>query len=446
MMNAPSSDPVTIDAEPERRRTFGLLFVVMLTIAAGNTALQSVLPALGRSLGLADTLVALAFSISAFLWVITAPYWARRSDRHGHKAMLILGLGGFISSLLMCGLCLSAGISGWLSPTIAFVAFTIGRMLYGLFGAAAPPAAQAMMALRTSRAERTRALTLLASAFGLGTILGPALAPFFVLPVIGLAGPAYIFSAFGLCVLFAAYRFLPSSPKASSAMEGSEDDRPHGAMASYPTIGGQGTGASVTAAVSARGGDIGWRDARIWPWLLAGLVMGHAQAMTGQSMGYLIIDRLALPLAEAQQGIGIVLMIGAGAALLAQWGIIPLLNLAPRSLVIWGSVLAMLGCIALSQAESLYGLSMAYALASLGFGFVRPGYTAGTSLAVGSESQGAVAGKVTAINGAAFVLGPSLGVGMYEIWQPLPYLVSAGALLVLLVYALIRLRPNALDG
>ena len=31
-------------------RRFTLLFLVMLTIAAGNTALQSVLPALGRSL------------------------------------------------------------------------------------------------------------------------------------------------------------------------------------------------------------------------------------------------------------------------------------------------------------------------------------------------------------------------------------------------------------
>ena len=32
-------------------RSFALMFLVMLTIAAGNTALQSVLPALGRSLG-----------------------------------------------------------------------------------------------------------------------------------------------------------------------------------------------------------------------------------------------------------------------------------------------------------------------------------------------------------------------------------------------------------
>ena len=70
-------------AAPRRKRTrrpvdkkFALLFMVMLTIAAGNTALQSVLPALGRSLGVADSAVAAAFSVSALLWVIA---WAMAS-------------------------------------------------------------------------------------------------------------------------------------------------------------------------------------------------------------------------------------------------------------------------------------------------------------------------------------------------------------------------------
>ena len=40
-----------VDGDPTIDRDFALMFIVMLTIAAGNTALQSVLPALGRSLG-----------------------------------------------------------------------------------------------------------------------------------------------------------------------------------------------------------------------------------------------------------------------------------------------------------------------------------------------------------------------------------------------------------
>ena len=55
-------------------RRFALMFLVMLTIAAGNTALQSILPALGRSLKVADSAVAAAFSVSALLWVIARPF------------------------------------------------------------------------------------------------------------------------------------------------------------------------------------------------------------------------------------------------------------------------------------------------------------------------------------------------------------------------------------
>ena len=61
---------------------------------------------------------------------------------------------------------------------------------------------------------------------------------------------------------------------------------------------------------------------------------------------------------------------------------------------------------------------------------------------MGAEAQGSVAGKVTSINGAAFVLGPSIGVGLYELWRPLPYLTAATWLAAVVVYAFFSLRPS----
>lgn len=420
---------------PRLDRTFILMFVVMLTIAAGNTALQSVLPALGRSLGVADSAVAAAFSVSALLWVIAAPYWANRSDRSGRRAMVLVGMWGFCVSLLLCGIFLMAGINGWISGTAAFIAFVAGRVIYGSFGAAAPPAVQALVAGRTSREDRTRMLALLASAFGLGTILGPAVAPYLVVGHIGsievgLAGPAFFAFAIGVVVLVAAARMLPRGGEAAG----------HGAASAYPSIGGQPTGASVTAATGERGEKVGFFDPRIRVWVVVGLVMGHAQAMTGQTIGFLVIDRLHLAPMAALQPTGLVLMMGAGAALLVQWGFIPLLNLKPPTLVTVGLVVAAAGCVAIASATTLYGIAMGYALSALGFGFVRPGYTAGSSLAVGPAAQGSVAGKITSVNGASFVLGPSLGVGLYEAWRPLPYLSAAAALIVLFGYAWLSLR------
>lgn len=424
---------------PPIDRTFILMFVVMLTIAAGNTALQSVLPALGRSLGVPDSGVAVAFSVSALLWVIAAPFWANRSDRSGHRAMILLGMGGFCASQLVCGIFLTAGINGAISGAAAFAAFVVGRMLYGGLGAAAPPAVQAIVAGRTTPGQRTRALALLASAFGLGTILGPALAPYLVLGAVGgvtvgLAGPTVFALMIGAAVTVAVVRLLPG--------HGAVDRTGHGAMAAYPSIGGQPSGASVTAATATRGEAVRFLDPRIRAWIVIGLVMGHAQAMTGQAIGFLVIDRLGLPPVAALQPTGMVLMLGACAALLVQWGLIPLLDLRPETLARVGTAIAAAGCLLTGSATSLYGIAIGYAVAALGFGFVRPGYTAGASLAVGAHAQGSVAGKVTSVNGAAFVLGPSIGVGLYEVWRPLPYIVAAAALVLLLAYARIALKPG----
>ena len=127
---------------------------------------------------------------------------------------------------------------------------------------------QAIVAARTSREDRTKALTLLASAFGLGTILGPAVAPYLVMghlwpggPLIGLSGPAFAASAVGVVLFVAVLRLLPRD---STAVE-------HGAAASYPSIGGQGTGASVAAATGEHAEHVRTFDARVRPWMIAGL-------------------------------------------------------------------------------------------------------------------------------------------------------------------------------
>ena len=440
----PLPDPLS-GAAVDRR--FVLLFVVMLTIAAGNTALQSVLPALGRSLGVADRGVAAAFSVSALLWVVAAPFWANRSDRYGRRAMILLGLGGFTASLALCGTFLLAGINGWIGGPAAFGCFIGGRLVYGSLGAAAPPAVQALVAGETSREERTRALTLLASAFGLGTILGPAVAPYLLLgriggTTIGLAGPAFIFAIFGLTVWTTVRLALP-------------DDRPRrgeapriagrGAQSAYPSIGGAPTGASIAAGTEPAGERVGWRDRRIRGWIVTGLVAGHAQAMTSQAIGFLVIDRLHVAPAAALEPTGIVLMMGAGASLLAQWGVIPLLNLKPRQLVLTGLAVAAVGTALTGLAGSLYAIATAYGLASIGFGFTRPGFTAGASLAVGPRAQGSVAGKVTSINGASFVFGPSIGVGLYEAQHALPYLVAGAACVAMIGYCWFALRPVAAE-
>ena len=70
--------PTMATASGLSRERFALLFAVMLVAASGNTAMQSLMPSIGRELGIPDLWVAVAFSLSAVIWVFTAPHWARR--------------------------------------------------------------------------------------------------------------------------------------------------------------------------------------------------------------------------------------------------------------------------------------------------------------------------------------------------------------------------------
>ena len=105
------------------RRDFALLFTVLLVVAAGNTALQSVLPAIAREIQIPDMLVAIIFSFSALLWTFSAPYWARQSDIRGRKRLMLIGVAGFGVSMLGCAFVILAGLKGLLIPVITFALF-----------------------------------------------------------------------------------------------------------------------------------------------------------------------------------------------------------------------------------------------------------------------------------------------------------------------------------
>lgn len=422
--------------EQIRRDRFVVLFLVMLTAAAGNTAMQSVMPTIGRALEIPDFWVSLAYTWSALLWVLLAPYWARQSDRRGRKPLMLLGTLGFISSMAVCGVILWLGLTGWLLPVTTFVIFAVARSLYGGFGSAAPPAVQAYVAARTDRDNRTAALSVIASSFGLGTILGPALAPAFILPVEGgLAGPLIVFALLGCLVWLAVTFLLPNDTPQHEA---------RGTISSEPSIGGL----SVAPAPARDHGDdddeepvgrLRWRDKRVFPWLLIGVLGGHGHAAILGVIGFLVIDRLAVPLGEAQQAIGIVLMAGAGATLLAQWGLIPHLKVSPKRLIIWGFVLGAVGCLVTATVTTLHGMTLGFAIASMGMGLFRPGFTSGASLAVSRAEQGQVAGMVASVSGAAFVAAPALGVLIYGFWMPLPFLITAALFGILIIWTAFKL-------
>ena len=412
---------------------FLLLYAAMLVAAAGNTSLQAVMPAIGREIGIADFWVAIAYTWSAVLWVALAPYWAERSDHHGRKVLTLLGVAGFVVSMLLCGLILHAGLEGWISGALTFILFALARAIYGSLGCATPSATQAYLASKTRRSGRVAALSALSSSFGLGTIIGPALAPLFVLPLVGLSGPLFGFALIAVLVFIAILAWLPNDRYGRRAGRG--------AAMSYPSLASAVTGASVVAATSPKHQRLKWNDSRIRGWILAGVTAGHAQAATLTCIGFFIIDRLSLEPRGSEGPIAIVMMAGASATLGVQWGLIPRINMDPRQLIVLGAVIAAAGLLGTMVAEDLYGITIAFALASAGFGLTRPGFTGGASLAVPLAEQGSVAGVITAANGISFVAAPAAGMALYTAHHLLPFAISSAILVALALWARRALRP-----
>jgi MFS family permease len=391
------------------RRSFAIIFAVSAATAMGNTGLISVLPAIGRSIGIPDPMISAIFSLSALLWAFSSPGWARASDRYGRKPLMLVGLAGFMISMTLCGVVVSAGLRHLAAPMVIFVLLLLARALFGLFGAASNPATQAYVAERTPLEGRTQAMASLAGAFGLGTVIGPFLAPLFIFPVVGLAGPLFSFA------LFVVWRYLPDRKVDPEAQ------RPR-----RPIVGGAPKERPL------------WRDPRITPFLIYGFIVATCQTAQAQSLAFLIIDKVGLSPIAAQGYIATAMMFGAVAGLLAQWGLIRMFEMTPRQLLRWGVAVAGAGNLIVAAAPSgdngFYVVVAGYALSSLGFGFARPGFTAGSSIAVGIEEQARVAGAIAAVNGINVIFAPGF-VFLYQHFGPAPFVLNAALMFGMLVYA-----------
>jgi MFS family permease len=383
------------------RRSFNLIFAASLTTTIGLNGMMSVMPSIGRKLGIADALVAMIFSLSGLLFSVCAPFWAKMSDKYGRKPLMITGTSGFILSMISCALVVIAGINRLVEPTTIFIFFLLARGLFGLFGSANGPSTQAYVAENTSPTTRTKAIAGLAGAANLGSILGPALAPLLILTPLGIAGPMVFFALAGCAVLLAIVFFLPESKYRPSLAPGLKSS--HGEclkVIETPTV-------------------PLWRDARFFPFLIFGLAVFVCSAAQTQILGFLILDKVHSDPIAAQRFVATAMIAGAAAGMFAQWVIVRTFDMTPKSLMIVGAALAAAGNLINALQPNYITVIFGYASAAMGFAMARPGFTAGASLALTGKEQARAAGAIAALAGVNAVTNP-LFVWLYGYshWAP----------------------------
>jgi MFS family permease len=145
-------------------------------------------------------------SFSAMQFVF-APIWGRRSDRVGRRPILLLGLSGSVVFYALFGVASDIGANG--SLTLALVLLFIARIGSGVAGATIATA-QAVIADCTTPEKRARGMALIGAAFGIGFTFGPLIG--FASLYFPFAGaPGYLAAAISLVALIFAVTRLPET-------------------------------------------------------------------------------------------------------------------------------------------------------------------------------------------------------------------------------------------
>ncbi|MES1201531.1 MAG: MFS transporter [Pseudomonadota bacterium] len=413
---APPDATAKPNASLRGRGRFHLLFMCLLVIGAGNSMLTALLPPLVRELKLPDSSIGWIFSLSAVLWVLTSPYWGRLSDHAGRKPIIASGLFAYCISMGSFALVVISGLAGGLAGGALFAGLVMTRAIFGAFGSASSPAAQAYVADRTHISERTQQLAALSTAFALGQVLGPGLCALLAAQI-GLVAPLIGTSVCAAAAAFAIWRFLP------------EEAQP---QAHRPKLGGPLESLRLAG------------DQRIAGYLIFGFGLSIVTGTLQQVFGLFLMDRLHVTGAEGARLTGAGYMANAMTLIATQLLILPRLKADVRVLMASGAVLIFAGVLLQILAPNLIVMIAAQALQGLGFGLARPGFTGGASVAAHADEQGPVAGLIVAINGAGFIFSPVTGAVAYDaLGMNAPLVIALAMLTAMLAFALMSRRLRA---
>ncbi len=370
----------------------------MFCASLGHSVLAPVLPSLMRELGLSALQGGLILTVSSTAWVICCPWWGRRSDVRGRKPFIMLGLTGLGLGVGLFALVMHAGLAGVIaSSTLVWLLLVGARVIVAALHSASAPATQAYIADVSSGQRRTRAIGIMSSAKGLGTILGPALGAIVVSLGLSLVAPIIVSAITPLVGMLLVWRLLPQT----------ESTLKRGERA--PTL---------TAF-----------DPRLLPLLIISFCAMMVPAVVNFTLGYMVQDRFALDAVETTRLTGLAVMASGAALFFTQIVLIQVFRLSPLKLLRLGMPLALLSLMLLTVAAGSLQVILAMALLGLGIGMVQPGFRSAVTFAVEPHEQGAAAGLASSIPAYSYIIGPALGTALYGINPVSPFLLASLVLL-----------------
>jgi DHA1 family tetracycline resistance protein-like MFS transporter len=399
------------------------LLVIFTTVFMDLVGFGIIIPLqgiFGQELGATGwtlTAIGISYPLAQFFF---SPLWGQVSDRWGRRPILLMSLTG--STLAYLGF--AAAI--WMRSLEWLI---ITRFLQGLF-AANISAAQAYIADVTPPEKRAGGMAMIGAAFGIGFILGPAIGGF-SLKYLGPLAPGLI--AFGICALNLglAWVRLPESLSVSIQLE----NRLQRFRNYDPLNIGQ-------LKLAAKHKYLG---------LLLAMTFLQITAFGSMEQVFALFFRVHLNLGLEDAGAktaGALVFVGLVSAII-QGGLIR--KLAPRfgerRLLLAGLALFCLGMLFMPYGPTYASYFLILLPLAVGRSLIDPSTSTLISRAASASDQGRAFGTFQGLSSLARVVGPLVGLSVFERHHALPFQLAGLLCLVVLIMGLVFwYKTSDLDG
>ena len=396
------------EATVSNSKILSSLMLVILFVSMGQSVYWQTMPIIGREFQFTEIEINTLVSISAAMFIIFTPFWGKLSDRIGRKAVLLIGLSGYVFSNIIFLYSASLGLIGAVSGFSLLMILLAARIVNSAIGAASRPASGAYVADVTSEEDRSAGMGKFGAANNIGTILGPVLVGSLVglnifdiqIPQFGLLTPLIVMSIVMAIAAIFVYIFLPNNELGSEA--------------------------------EIKSSDLVF-DNNLKLLLSIGITIFTAFAIVQSVTAFYLQDRFDYDLDETAKNTALLLGTMAFMAIISQLTIVQRYKGSPLNLIKFSIPLFILSCLLIIFSPNFFFLYLGMAAMGLGMGLASPGYTSAASLNADKDNQGAAVGLAMVAPGIGFALGPLLSGFLYSNSMNLPFIFILPLFLLLII-------------
>ncbi|MEX2402495.1 MAG: MFS transporter [Balneolales bacterium] len=411
------------------------VFLVVLVDLIGFGIVLPLLPFYASEFNASPVAIGLLYSIYSVAQLIFSPIWGSYSDRIGRRPIMLFSTFGAVIAYIIFGF---AG-----SLTVLF----ISRLIAGVMGGNISTA-QAYIADATTPENRARGMGLIGAAFGIGFVMGPAIASGLIHPEFkaffdnsGFTNfaawmeanryslPGFFAAFLSFCSFLLVYFKLPETVDKTSKKTGK--------ITARPTVFTSTFWQNISKQQKATGSKI------LTLLLFASFLLSFGQASLYSA--FPLFCEAVLDMDPEQVGIQF-FYIGM-IAVVVQGGLIKPLTrwFSEEKLFLTGNILMTMGLAAIAFAGTISMLTFFLGVMALGHSLNLPTLSSLVSQEADPKNVGAMMGTAQGLSGLGRAIGPTWGGFLFSVSFGLPFIATAVVMLAT-VYIGLKLIGNHMQA